>query len=126
MTTLRATFTVSLTPADDLPGAADRFDLAKTWQGALAGSSRGVMLTAGDPATGSASYVATETFEGILDGRTGTLALQQLGTMHGGDPVLHYVIAPGSGTGELAGVTGTLTIGAIDDEGVHEVTLELT
>lgn len=126
MTTLRATFTVALTPAADLPGAADRFDLAKTWQGALAGTSRGVMLTAGDPATGSASYVATETFEGTLDGLSGTIALQQLGTMDGGDPQLHYVIAPGSGTGELTGVTGTLTIGTIDDDGVHEVTREVT
>ena len=125
MSPLTATFTIELTPAAPLPGAADRFDLAKTWTGALEGASRGVMLTAGDPASGSASYIATETFEGTLDGREGTLTLQQLGTMAGGEPELRYVIAPGSGTGALAGTTGTLGIGTIDDDGTHHVTLEL-
>ncbi|MGP9746799.1 DUF3224 domain-containing protein [Brachybacterium sp. AOP29-B2-41] len=125
MTILSATFTVDLTPAEILPGAADRFDLAKTWVGDLEGSSRGVMLTAGDPASGSASYIATELFEGILDGRRGTLTFQQLGTMAGGDPDLRYLIAPGSGTGDLAGLTGVLTIGAIDEAGVHQVSIEL-
>ena len=122
---LAAAFTVSLTPAENLPGAADRFDLAKTWTGALEGSSRGIMLTAGEPAGGNASYIATEAFEGTLDGRSGTLVLQQLGTMAGGEPELSYVIAPGSGTGELAGTTGTLTIGTIDDNGEHHVTIAL-
>jgi hypothetical protein len=126
MSTLRAAFTVDLTPAEILTGAADRFELAKTWTGALTGSSRGVMLTAGDPATGSASYVATELFEGTLDGHEGTLTLQQLGTMAAGEPELLYVIAPGSGTGALTGVTGTLTIGTIHDDGRHEVVIELT
>lgn len=125
MTALIATFTVDLTPAESLPGAADRFDLSKTWTGVLEGSSRGVMLTAGDPAIGSASYVATELFEGCLENRKGTLTLQQLGTMAAGEPELLYVIAPGSGTGELVGLTGTLTIGTIHDDGRHEVTIEL-
>lgn len=35
MSTFSATFTIALTPAETLPGAADRFDLAKTWTGAL-------------------------------------------------------------------------------------------
>lgn len=120
-----ATFTVDLTPAEILAGAADRFDLAKTWTGALEGTSRGTMLAAGDPAGGSASYIATEVFEGTVDGRPGTLTLQQLGTLVEGVPELLYVIAPGSGTGELAGLTGTLTIGTIEDDGRHHVTLEL-
>ncbi|ATG51763.1 hypothetical protein CFK38_09700 [Brachybacterium vulturis] len=126
MSTLTATFTIDLTPAEVLLGAADRFDLAKTWTGTVAGTSRGVMLTAGDPAAGSASYIATETFEGTLDGREGTLTFQQLGTMAGGEPELRYVIAPGSGTGDLVGLTGTLTIGTIDEDGTHHVTVELT
>lgn len=125
MSSLTATFTVDLTPADALPGAADRFDLAKTWTGALEGTSHGVMLTAGDPVGGSASYIATEVFEGNLDGREGTLTLQQLGTMAEGVPELQYVIAPGSGTGDLAGLTGILTIGEIDEAGVHQVVLDL-
>ena len=123
---LTATFTVDLAPAEVPDGAADCFTLSKTWTGALEGRSHGLMLTAGDPASGSASYIATETFEGTLDGREGTLTLQQLGTMAGDEPELNYVIAPGSGTGALAGLTGTLTIGTIDEDGRHEVTIELT
>jgi hypothetical protein len=125
MSTLTASFTVQMTPAEPIAAATGRFDLAKTWTGEVDGTSAGVMLTAGDPAGGSAGYVAIETFTGTLDGRSGTIAFQQLGTMAGGEPVLTYVIAPGSGTGELADLTGTLTIGEIDDQGVHRITLEL-
>lgn len=121
-----ATFTVTLTPGETLAGAADRFDLSKSWTGALEGTSHGVMLTAGDPASGNASYIATELFEGTLEGREGTVTLQQLGTMAGSEPELSYVIAPGSGTGALAGLTGTLTIGTIHEDGRHEVAVELT
>ncbi|MGP9539294.1 DUF3224 domain-containing protein [Brachybacterium sp. AOP43-C2-M15] len=126
MTTLTGSFTVQMTPAEALPGADGRFDLVKTWTGGLEGTSHGLMLTAGDPASGSAGYIASETFEGAIDGRRGTVALQQLGIMDAGEPVLHYVLAPGSGTGELEGATGTLVIGTIDEDGVHQVTLELS
>ena len=124
-TTLRATFTVQLTPADPIPGSAARLDLAKTWSGDLTGTSHGTMTTAGDPATGDAGYVATETFEGAIAGRAGTLTFLQLGTMVGGEPQLSYVIAPGSGTGQLVGKLGTLSIGDIDEDGNHEVTVQL-
>lgn len=122
---LTATFTVQMAPDAPVPGAADRFTLTKTWTGEVEGTSRGTMLTAGDPESGSAGYVATELFEGTLGGRAGTLALQQLGTMADGRPALRYVIVPGSGTAELAGTTGTLEIGEIHDDGRHEVRLTL-
>ncbi|MFC7374750.1 MULTISPECIES: DUF3224 domain-containing protein [unclassified Brachybacterium] len=124
MTTLSATFTIDLRPGEPIPTAAGRFEFTKTWSGALEGTSHGTMLTAGDPGTGNAGYVAIEIFEGTLDGVPGGVTLQQLGTMAGGDPVLEYVIAPGSGTGELAETYGRLTIDAIDDDGVHRVSLE--
>ncbi len=125
MTSHSATFTVQMTPDAPIPGAVDRFTLTKTWSGEAEGTSRGTMLTAGDPESGSAGYVASELFEGRLGDRTGTLALQQLGTMTAGEPVLQYLIVPGSGTGELAGTTGTLEIGVIHDDGRHEVRLDL-
>ncbi|MBB5831188.1 DUF3224 domain-containing protein [Brachybacterium aquaticum] len=124
-TSLDAVFTVRMTLGDPLPGADARFDLAKEWTGGAEGTSRGVMLTAGDPETGSAGYVVSETFEGTLGGRRGTLVLQQLGTMAAGEPELQYVIVPGSGTDELAGATGTVTIGEIHDDGRHEVRIQL-
>ena len=109
---------------DMAPGAAEldrtgRFDFTKVWTGGMAGSSRGFMLSAGDPKSGNAGYVALEVFDGSLDGRGGTLALQQFGTMSEGVSVLHYEIVPGSGTENLAGVTGTLELTVSD--GRHHV-----
>ena len=59
---LTATFTVQMAPDAPVPGAADRFTLTKTWSGEVEGTSRGTMLTAGDPESGSAGYVAIELF----------------------------------------------------------------
>jgi Protein of unknown function (DUF3224) len=121
--TARGTFEVTVTPqeADDGIG---RFALAKTWHGDLAGPGHGLMLSAGDPAQGAAGYVALEVVEGTLHGRPGSLAFQQLGVMHDGGQELRYDVVPGSGTGDLAGITGTLAL-TIDDSG-HSYVLTYT
>ncbi len=119
-----ARFTVDVQPADPELAGTGRFALSKTWTGGLEGTSRGVMLSAGDPSTGNAGYVALELFEGTLDGRVGTVAFQQLGTAVGGGQSLTYVVAPGSGTGALAGITGTVELSAV--EGRHDVRLHYT
>ncbi|MGY5764804.1 DUF3224 domain-containing protein [Brachybacterium sp. DNPG3] len=124
--TITAAFTVSMTPAESVQAGTARFLLAKTWTGGIVGTSAGTMLTAGDPATGSAGYVAMEHLDVEIDGRRGTLVLQQFGAMADGEPDLTYAIAPGSGTGDLAGVTGTVTIVRIDDAGVHHVEVDLS
>ena len=79
------------------------------------------MLSAGDPTHGSAGYVALELVDGSVHGRAGSFALQQLGVMHDGDQRLDYLVVPGSGSRELAGITGTLAL-TIDDRG-HSYTL---
>lgn len=117
-----ATFDIDLAGADALLEGTGRFDFTKTWAGGLDGTSRGVMLSAGDPATATAGYVALEVFDGAIDGRSGTVAFQQFGTMQDGATTLHYVIVPGSGTGELASVVGSIEL-EVDDEGRHGVTL---
>ena len=76
------------------------------------------MLSAGDPAKGSAGYVALEAFTGTLHGREGTFAFQQLGVMRPEGQELRYDVVPGSGAGDLAGIEGTLTL-TIDDDGTH-------
>lgn len=120
----RGTFEVELTPGPaELGGAAARFDLAKTFHGDLDGSGRGVMFSGGDPSTGNAGYVAIETFEGVLAGRSGSFALQQFGTMSGGTQTLHYEVVPGSGQGDLAGIAGKLDL-TIEDDGTHRYALE--
>ena len=121
--TAHGTFEVAITPQESDDGIG-RFDLAKTWSGDLAGSSRGLMLSAGDPASGRAGYVALEVVEGTLHGRSGSFAFQQLGVMRDGDQELTYDVVPGSGTGELAGIEGSLAL-TIDDRG-HSYELTYT
>jgi hypothetical protein len=118
------TFTLTLTPGPlEAAGAINRFDLVKTWSGELTATGIGVMLSGGDPATGAAGYVALETVTGTLGGRSGGFALQQLGRLRDGTPDLTYVVTPGSGTGELSGLRGELTL-VIDDDGTHRYRLD--
>ncbi|MDA8102741.1 MAG: DUF3224 domain-containing protein [Nitrospiraceae bacterium] len=120
----RGTFGVEITPSTpELDGAVNRFELHKNFDGDLVGTGSGVMLSGGDPSTGTAGYVAIETVRGTLGGKKGTFALQQFGTMVSGTPTLHYEVVPGSGSGELARIIGTLKL-AIEDDGTHRFELE--
>jgi hypothetical protein len=121
MTTANATFEIQMTPADAGLSGVGRFDLTKQWRGDLAGTSTGIMLSGGNPQAAAAGYVAIEVFVGALNGMEGTFALQQFGTMLGDDQRLTYEVVPGSGTGDLAGLTGTVTL-SVDD--THRVKLD--
>ena len=122
--TARGTFDVSMRPGpDELDGAVSRFEFSKTFHGDLDGVGTGVMLSGGDPQAGVAGYVAIETVQGHLEDRQGRFALQQFGLMRGGSQTLHYEVVPGSGNGELAGITGTLLLD-VDEDGTHRYSLE--
>lgn len=122
--TARGTFDVSLAPGGpELGGVVGRFEFTKTFHGDLDGSGEGVMLSSGDPQTGAAGYVAIEIVEGRLGDRTGGFALQQLGMMSAGAQTLHYEVVPGSGSGELEGITGTFHL-TIDGDGTHRYELD--
>jgi Protein of unknown function (DUF3224) len=116
-----ATFTIEMTPGDPALDSTARFDFTKIWSGAIVGTSRGVMLSGGDPQQGNAGYVAMEVFEGTIDGLKGTIAMHQFGSMHGGDYSLRYEVVPGSGTNQLAGMIGAVDLNI--DDGQHKVTL---
>src|SRR5689334_14426547 len=79
------TFAVKNAPlaADDaLAGTAiGRYGLDKQFHGDLEATSKGEMLGAGNPATGTAGYVAIEQVTGSLRGRSGSFALQHFGSM---------------------------------------------
>ena len=117
-----ATFSIELTPGDGPFEGSGRFDFAKTWSGGLEGSGAGTMLSGGDPRAGIAGYVALERFEGSLDGRVGGFRMQQFGTMNAGATVLRYEVVPGSGTGELTGLIGEITL--TREDGQHRVVLD--
>ena len=54
--------------------------------------------------------VAIEVVTGTLAGRRGSFALQHMATMEKGGQKMEVLVIPGSGTGELAGITGTFAI----------------
>ncbi|HEU4563765.1 MAG TPA: DUF3224 domain-containing protein [Gemmatimonadaceae bacterium] len=126
------TFEVKLTPqpladagAASAPGGAlGRMAIDKSFRGDLAGTSKGEMLTATTQVKGSAGYVAIERVTGTLHGRSGTFVLQHDGIMDRGAPRLIISVVPDSGTGELAGIAGTMTIDVAD--GRHSYVLEYT
>jgi Protein of unknown function (DUF3224) len=123
-TTATGTFDISLGPGPaELDGAVSRFEFTKTFNGDLEGTSAGILLSAGDPKGGSAGYVAVETVSGKLGDREGRFVFQQFGTMLAGTQTLHYEVVPGSGEGDLSGITGRLRL-TIDDDGTHHYELE--
>jgi hypothetical protein len=106
----RGSFEITMTPGEGVLDGTGRFDFVKTWSGDLTAEGAGAMFAAGDPAAGAAGYVAIETVRGTLAGREGSFALLQRGLMLADGISLEYVVAPGSGTGELVGITGTLDL----------------
>jgi hypothetical protein len=91
-----------------------RTGLEKRFAGDLVASSTGEMLSAMTSVKGSAGYVAIERVTGTLEGRTGSFVLQHSGTMTRGAPSLMVSVVPDSGTGGLAGLSGTMTIDIVD------------
>ena len=67
-------------------------------------------MGAGNVAGGSAGYVAVEQVTGTLHGKHGSFALQHSSTMDQGTFDMNIKVVPGSGTEQLAGIAGTLTI----------------
>ena len=124
----RGTFEVTLTPQSpgDHPddAAVSLLIIDKRFLGDLEGTSRGRMLSAMTSVQGSAGYVALERVSGTLHGRRGTFVLQHSGTMRRGAPQLAVTVVPDSGTGELAGLAGQLSI--IIAGGQHSYELEYT
>lgn len=106
------TFDVKVTPQDDKSDdkTLGRMTIDKQWHGDLEGTSQGQMLTGGDVNKGSAGYVAMEKFSGTVKGRKGTFILQHSATMIKGEGQLTITVVPDSGTDELAGISGKLTI----------------
>jgi hypothetical protein len=110
----RGEFTVKLETLASHVTAADagiaRRSIDKRFEGDLEGSSAGEMLSAMGAVHGSAGYVAIERVTGTLHGRSGAFTLQHNATMTRGAPCLNVVVVPDSGSGELAGLRGTLAI----------------
>lgn len=118
----KGTFEPTMTqqgPEDKAEGSTiARWSGTKKFHGDLEGTSDVQMLGASTNVKGSAGYVAMERVTGTLNGRQGSFVLQHSGTMAHGALQLSVTVVPDSGTGELAGIAGTMTI-KIEADGKH-------
>lgn len=125
----KGSFTVQIKPAvepDVAEGVAlGRMTLDKQFEGDLAGIGKGEMLTALTPVKGSAGYVAIERVTGTLHGRAGSFVLQHTGTMDQGAQWLSITVVPGSGTGALAGLSGTFKLEIVGGKHLYELSYDL-
>jgi hypothetical protein len=121
-------FEAKLTPQAPVEGAGDatigRMAIDKRFHGDLDAISKGEMLATRTEVEGSAGYVAMERLSGTLHGKSGSFALQHSGTMNRRVPQLSVTVVPDSGTGELVGLAGTMTI--IVEGGKHSYEFEYT
>ncbi|MFB7124988.1 DUF3224 domain-containing protein [Kitasatospora sp. NPDC056273] len=106
---------------EEREGAAfGRVRIAKTFTGGLSGESEVRMLSVAGPSGSPASYVAVEHVTGELDGRKGSFVLQHAAWDSTGTTIR---VVPGTGTGELAGITGEFHL-TVDGSGTHTYVLE--
>jgi hypothetical protein len=113
------TFDVKLMPQPVVDGEAGigRMSIDQQFHGDLEAVSKGEMLSSQGTIKGSAGYVAIERVSGTLQGRKGSFVLQHNATMNRGTPQLNIIVLPNSGTDQLAGVAGMMTIKI--DQGQH-------
>jgi hypothetical protein len=128
MTKATGTFEVKLSPLEFHVSGVDlgRLALDKQFFGDLTATSRGEMLSALTSVKGSAGYVAIERVTGTLEHRAGSFVLIHTGTMTRGVPQLVIGVVPDSGTDQLMGLSGSMTINIVDGEHFYdfEYTLE--
>ena len=129
MVTTEGTFTVSGFTAVpvDVPDPVETAlgvgvaSMEKRFSGAVEGRSTTLFTSAFDPERGIGTYVALESFEGSLDGRPGTFNFAHVASTSGTDRSGEFfTIVPGSGTGELAGITGGGAL-VVDADGTHRM-----
>jgi len=124
----RGSFEVKLNPQgpdETVQGVSvGRSSIEKLFDGDLKGTSKGEMLTGMRNEKGSGVYVAIERVTGTLHGHSGTFVLAHRGTMTRGAQELVITIVPDSGTHELVGIAGSMTITITGRE--HFYVLEYT
>lgn len=110
MSRATGTFDVKLAPQADADATVGRMSIDKQFHGDIEGTSNGMMLAAMTAIPNSAGYVAIEKVTGTLHGKRGSFLLQHSSTMARGVPSQSISVIPDSGTGELPGLSGSMTI----------------
>lgn len=98
--------------------------MRKAYAGDLEGRSVTQFTSAYDQASGVGTYVAMESFEGTVAGRQGTFNFVHAASTSGTDRSDEFgLVVRGSGTGELAGIEGTVRL-RVDEDGTHHLDVE--
>jgi Protein of unknown function (DUF3224) len=121
-------FDVKMSPqaaAENEEASIGRRLLDKQFHGDLEASSKGQMLAYVTSVKGSAGYVAMEKVTGVLQGRKGSFVLQHSGIMNRGEATLVLTVVPDSGTEELEGLSGSMTITITDGKHFYGFDFEL-
>jgi hypothetical protein len=98
-----------------------RVHISRTFSGDLEGESTAELLIA--KSEGGGGYVGHDQITGTLNGKAGTFVIQHGGILSPDGVTNTGTIVPGTGTGELEGITGEGTLLA-DEDGNHTLTLE--
>ncbi|MEU3774149.1 DUF3224 domain-containing protein [Streptomyces sp. NPDC032472] len=93
-------------PADSTPRLA-RSTVVNSFTGGIEAPSTSCAYTITYTGESVGSYTGVELLSGAVDGRTGSFALEQRGTFDAGGTRCTFEVVPGSGTGELAGLSGS-------------------
>lgn len=103
-------FDVKIVPLSAKEEMPMRLSIDKIFRGDLTGESKGQMMASGGAQEQSGAYVALETVTGSLQGKKGSFVLAHRGMMTPTSQSLSVLIVPGTGTGELAGIEGSVDI----------------
>jgi len=110
-------------PYDERDGVKlSRTRVVKAFRGEIEGDSTAelLMVLAGED---SAAYVGIERVSGRVNGREGSFVYTHTATAAGGTQAADWPVVAGSGTGELAGISGRIRIDNLPDGG-HVFTLD--
>jgi Protein of unknown function (DUF3224) len=110
-------------PYDERDGVKlSRTRVVKAFRGEIEGESTAelLMALAGEDA---AAYVGVERVTGRVNGRQGSFVYLHTATAAGGSQSASWPVMAGSGSGELAGISGQIRIDNLPDGG-HVLTLD--
>jgi Protein of unknown function (DUF3224) len=124
----RATASFDITTWDEQPYdehdgvKLSRTRVVKAFRGEIEGESTAelLMALAGEDA---AAYVGVERVTGRVNGRQGSFVYLHTATAAGGSQSASWPVMAGSGSGELAGISGQIRIDNLPDGG-HVLTLD--
>jgi hypothetical protein len=71
-------------------------------------------------------FTGLQTFTGTVDSKRGTFTVQEQGSWEGTTVTSRFTIIPGSGTGELSGISGSGEYRAVHGESAYPYTFEYT